>query len=82
MTLSQQLEQYFDEIGKIHPEYDDFKKESWTFKFDRMNVEERLKSFQGTIGTSDVARIMELFQVRIFYAMRLHLLNLSQRAPS
>lgn len=66
MTLSQQMEQYFDEVGKMHPKYDEFRKEAWTFKFDRMNVEERLRSFQGFIGTSDVARVMELFQVSNF----------------
>ena len=32
MSLSQQMEQFFQEIGKQLPGYEEFKKESWSFK--------------------------------------------------
>nr|GAT44417.1 predicted protein [Mycena chlorophos] len=66
MSLSQQMEQYFDEIGK-QPGYEEFEKEGWAFKHDRLNVERRVVDIpQGSdmhnVRTSDVARLMELFQ--------------------
>ncbi|KAJ7792655.1 hypothetical protein B0H14DRAFT_2469919 [Mycena olivaceomarginata] len=65
-SLSQQMEQYFEEIGKL-PGYEEFEKESWGFKHDRLNVERRMSETpQGSdvrnVRTSDVARLMELFQ--------------------
>ncbi|KAF7366723.1 hypothetical protein MSAN_00930400 [Mycena sanguinolenta] len=65
-SLSQQMEQYFEEIGKLAG-YEDFEKESWGFKHDRLSVERRiaetpLGSDVRNVRTSDVARLMELFQ--------------------
>ncbi|KAJ7625098.1 hypothetical protein DFH06DRAFT_1008378 [Mycena polygramma] len=65
-SLSQQMEQFFDEIGKIAG-YEDFEKEAWGFKHDRINVERRMaetsdSSYVRNVRTSDVARLMELFQ--------------------
>ncbi|KAJ6588325.1 hypothetical protein B0H19DRAFT_1205842 [Mycena capillaripes] len=65
-SLSQQMEQYFEEIGKI-PGYEEFEKEAWGFKHDRINVERRMAetpdgSYLQNVRTSDVARLMELFQ--------------------
>ncbi|KAF7293019.1 hypothetical protein MIND_01201200 [Mycena indigotica] len=65
-SLSQQMEQYFDEIGK-QPGFEEFEKEAWAFKHDRLNVERRIIDMpQGSdllsVRTSDVARLMELFQ--------------------
>ncbi|KAJ7704397.1 hypothetical protein B0H17DRAFT_1224407 [Mycena rosella] len=66
MSLSTQMEQYFEEIGK-EPGYAEFEREAWGFKHDRLNVERRLaEAPQGSevrnVKTSDVARLMELFQ--------------------
>ncbi|KAJ7052793.1 hypothetical protein C8F01DRAFT_1169981 [Mycena amicta] len=65
-SLSQQMEQFFEEIGK-QPGYEEFEKEGWAFKHDRLNVERRVVDTpQGSdvrnVRTSDVARLMELFQ--------------------
>ncbi|KAG1773659.1 hypothetical protein EV702DRAFT_570166 [Suillus placidus] len=67
MSMSQQMERYFDEISKATPGYEDFQKEGLEFKHDRLNVERRLNSSPvGSSGsqvrTSDIARLMELFQ--------------------
>ncbi|KAK7042466.1 hypothetical protein R3P38DRAFT_2890638 [Favolaschia claudopus] len=56
----------FEEIGKIDG-YEEFEKESWGFKHDRLNVERRLAETQPgsdirNVRTSDIARLMELFQ--------------------
>ena len=32
MSLSQQMEQFFGEIGKQMPGYEEFEKEGWSFK--------------------------------------------------
>ncbi|KAJ6590977.1 hypothetical protein DFH09DRAFT_908072 [Mycena vulgaris] len=66
MSLSDQMEQYFEAIGK-HSGYEEFEKEAWGFKHDRLNVERRMSEApQGSnvrnVRTSDVARLMELFQ--------------------
>ncbi|KAF8895884.1 hypothetical protein CPB84DRAFT_1815939 [Gymnopilus junonius] len=67
MSLSQQMEQYFEGIAKIEG-YEVFEKEAWGFKHDHLNVERRFKetnvadSKSQTIKTSDIARLMELFQ--------------------
>ncbi|KAJ7164881.1 hypothetical protein C8R46DRAFT_1163554 [Mycena filopes] len=65
-SLSQQMEQYFEEIGKVDG-YAEFEKEAWGFKHDRLNVERRMAetppgSDVRNVRTSDVARLMELFQ--------------------
>ncbi|KAJ7253037.1 hypothetical protein B0H12DRAFT_601955 [Mycena haematopus] len=65
-SLSQQMEQFFEEIGKL-PGYEEFEKESWGFKHDRLNVERRIAEIPPgsdvrNVRTSDVARLMELFQ--------------------
>ncbi|TFK87298.1 hypothetical protein K466DRAFT_491135 [Polyporus arcularius HHB13444] len=74
MSLSQQMEGFFMSIAQDPemPGYDVFEKEAWGFKHDRLNVERRisnaaqsteaLSSPLGDIKTSDVARLMELFQ--------------------
>ncbi|ESK98018.1 hypothetical protein Moror_454 [Moniliophthora roreri MCA 2997] len=65
-SLSQQMEQYFEEISKQEG-FEEFEKESWSFKHDRLNVERRLQDSPPDSGiqrvkTSDIARLMELFQ--------------------
>ncbi|KAI6020152.1 hypothetical protein PISMIDRAFT_675160 [Pisolithus microcarpus 441] len=67
MSLSQQMEQYFEEIAANLPGFEEFRKEAWGFKHDRLNVERRISEAPvGSVGsqvrTSDVARLMELFQ--------------------
>ncbi|KII91712.1 hypothetical protein PLICRDRAFT_104574 [Plicaturopsis crispa FD-325 SS-3] len=69
MSLSQQMEQYFEEIAEKMHGYGEFQKEAWSFKHDRLNVERRLGMTDGPpsagtprVMTSDVARLMELFQ--------------------
>ncbi|KIJ63663.1 hypothetical protein HYDPIDRAFT_91975 [Hydnomerulius pinastri MD-312] len=67
MSLSQQMEQYFEEIANNMPGFEEFQKEAWGFKHDRLNVERRLSeapvgSMGSQVRTSDVARLMELFQ--------------------
>ncbi|KAI0305371.1 hypothetical protein B0F90DRAFT_1815594 [Multifurca ochricompacta] len=63
ISLSQQMEQYFNYIADVRG-YEDFEKEAWGFKHDRINVERRLSDANGSgqIRTSDIARLMELFQ--------------------
>ncbi|KAI0357825.1 hypothetical protein OH77DRAFT_1398212 [Trametes cingulata] len=74
MSLSQQMEGFFMCIAQDPdmPGYEVFEKEAWGFKHDRLNVERRLANAAqssdamasplGDIKTSDVARLMELFQ--------------------
>ncbi|KAI0364212.1 hypothetical protein BV20DRAFT_974711 [Pilatotrama ljubarskyi] len=74
MSLSQQMEGFFMCIAQDPdmPGYEVFEKEAWGFKHDRLSVERRLanaaqssdalSSPRGEIKTSDVARLMELFQ--------------------
>ncbi|KAH9929010.1 uncharacterized protein BXZ73DRAFT_48308 [Epithele typhae] len=74
MSLSQQMEGFFMAIAQDSdmPGYEPFEKEAWSFKHDRLNVERRvsnagqstdaLGSPVGDIKTSDIARLMELFQ--------------------
>ncbi|KAF9267949.1 hypothetical protein L218DRAFT_970745 [Marasmius fiardii PR-910] len=67
MSLSEQMEQYFEEISKQMDGYKEFEKEAWSFKHDRLNVERRLQDSPPESGihrvkTSDIARLMELFQ--------------------
>lgn len=67
MSMSQQMERYFDEISKATPGYEEFQKEGLEFKHDRLNVERRLNdspvgSSGSQVRTSDIARLMELFQ--------------------
>ncbi|GAA6060163.1 hypothetical protein JCM10212_005164 [Sporobolomyces blumeae] len=63
-SLSQQLESYFavipDQMGKEWG-WEEFEKESWAFKHDRLAVEERVKN-GGKVATSDIARVMEILQ--------------------
>ncbi|KAF8651180.1 hypothetical protein AX16_004835 [Volvariella volvacea WC 439] len=66
LSLSQQMEQYFGEIAEKMEGFEIFEKEAWNFKHDRLSVEHRLaEAPEGTkarVKTSDVARLMELFQ--------------------
>ncbi|KAF9070138.1 hypothetical protein BDP27DRAFT_1221257 [Rhodocollybia butyracea] len=66
-SLSRQMEQYFEAISTQMEGYKEFEKEAWSFKHDRLNVERRLSEIPSDCGinrvkTSDVARLMELFQ--------------------
>lgn len=57
-------EQYFAVLPEMMSEgdenygWDEFVKQSWKFKHDRIAVEKR-----GSVRTADVARLMEVFQV-------------------
>ncbi|KAK0458444.1 uncharacterized protein EV420DRAFT_1542266 [Desarmillaria tabescens] len=67
MSLSHQMEQYFEEIADKMNGYEQFEREAWSFKHDRLNVERRIGEAQEGSGvrkitTSDIARLMELFQ--------------------
>ncbi|KAG1819295.1 uncharacterized protein BJ212DRAFT_1345285 [Suillus subaureus] len=67
MSMSRQMERYFDEISKATPGFEEFRKEGLEFKHDRLNVERRLNdspvgSSGSQVRTSDIARLMELFQ--------------------
>ncbi|GBE83589.1 hypothetical protein SCP_0506440 [Sparassis crispa] len=75
MSFSQQMEGFFNSIAQDPdmPGYEEFEKEAWGFKHDRLNVERRVANASpngesaghsglGDIKTSDVARLMELFQ--------------------
>ncbi|CCL99349.1 uncharacterized protein FIBRA_01367 [Fibroporia radiculosa] len=75
MSLSQQMEAFFMSIAQDPelPGYEVFEKEAWGFKHDRLNAERRMSNStqQGEtlahtamseIKTSDIARLMELFQ--------------------
>lgn len=61
-------EQYFAALpAMMNPDKQDdgwsvFEKESWAFKHDRIAVEARLAG-GGQVKTSDIAHLMELFQV-------------------
>ncbi|KZP22205.1 hypothetical protein FIBSPDRAFT_787379 [Athelia psychrophila] len=60
-SLSTQMEQYFAEIARQMDGYKEFEQEGWSFKHDRIAVEKRLAE-GGKARTSDIARLMELFQ--------------------
>ncbi|KAG5636872.1 hypothetical protein H0H81_006533 [Sphagnurus paluster] len=67
MSLSQQMQLYFEEIAKKMEGYEEFSREAWSFKYDRQNVETRVAeapadSKSRNVKTSDIARLMELFQ--------------------
>ncbi|KAJ3984032.1 hypothetical protein F5890DRAFT_1554448 [Lentinula detonsa] len=67
MSLSRQMEQYFEAISTQMEGYKEFEKEAWSFKHDRLNVERRMlevppDSGVSRVKTSDIARLMELFQ--------------------
>ncbi|GLB39892.1 hypothetical protein LshimejAT787_0704020 [Lyophyllum shimeji] len=67
LSLSQQMELYFEEIANNMEGYEEFEKEAWSFKFDRRNVQSRVVEASGdskaqSVRTSDIARLMELFQ--------------------
>ncbi|KAJ3482419.1 hypothetical protein NLI96_g6990 [Meripilus lineatus] len=74
MSLSQQMEGFFMGIAQDPdmPGYESFEKQAWGFKHDRLSVERRIANASngdgvgaavlGDIKTSDIARLMELFQ--------------------
>lgn len=43
--------------------WEEFEKEGWSFKHNRLALEKRIES-GGAVKTSDIAKIMELLQVR------------------
>ena len=62
MSLNRQMEQYFYELSRMDG-YHEFEKEGWGFKHDRINVEKIIESAgPNAVKTSDIARLMELFQ--------------------
>jgi hypothetical protein len=61
-SLVTQMEQFFERLTQL-PGWKEWEKEAWAFKHDRTDVERRLAQGQGTVEVSDVARVMELFQV-------------------
>ncbi|KAF9444200.1 hypothetical protein P691DRAFT_787027, partial [Macrolepiota fuliginosa MF-IS2] len=66
-SLSTQMEQYFEEIANRMEGYEEFEREAWNFK-DRVNVQNRIidsNDPRARIRTSDVARLMELFQTSL-----------------
>ncbi|GAA5986311.1 hypothetical protein JCM5350_002977 [Sporobolomyces pararoseus] len=63
-SLSRQLESYFAVIPKQMGSewgWDEFEKESWAFKHDRIEVEKRIEN-GGEVKTADVSRLMEILQ--------------------
>ncbi|KAJ4489957.1 hypothetical protein J3R30DRAFT_3278378 [Lentinula aciculospora] len=67
MSLSRQMEQYFEAMSTQMEGYKEFEKEAWSFKHDRLNVERKMTEVPpdsgiGRVKTSDIARLMELFQ--------------------
>ncbi|KAN0094674.1 hypothetical protein V8E55_002961 [Tylopilus felleus] len=67
MSLSQQMERYFKDVSTTMPGFEEFRKDANEFKHDRLDVERRLSEAPvGSVGsqvrTSDVSRLMELFQ--------------------
>ncbi|EJD01993.1 uncharacterized protein FOMMEDRAFT_109071 [Fomitiporia mediterranea MF3/22] len=62
-SLSRSMEAYFDELANTQG-FEEFRKEAWTFKHDRLNVE---RSDLDSIKTSDIARLMELFQSALLH---------------
>lgn len=65
MRLSTQLEMFFEEIAHQMEGYEEFRNEALSFKHDRTAVQNRLEAsndHRARIRTSDVARLMELFQ--------------------
>lgn len=60
------MEGYFTEISEMLEGYKSFEKAAWSFRYDRMDVERRLEN-GGIVRTSDIARLMELFQVGLFF---------------
>ncbi|KAI4523287.1 hypothetical protein K525DRAFT_254721 [Schizophyllum commune Loenen D] len=67
ISLSEQMEQYFLNISTEMEGYEEFEKESWAFKHDRADVQKRINDAPNELSvhqirTSDIARLMELFQ--------------------
>lgn len=64
-SLASQLERYFDRL-KVEPGWEDWEKEAWAFKHDRLDVEKRILEGHD-VENADIARLMELFQVFATY---------------
>ncbi|KAH0831186.1 hypothetical protein J3R83DRAFT_13763 [Lanmaoa asiatica] len=69
-SLSQQMERYFEDVSTNMPGFEEFRREACAFKHDRLDVERRLSEApMGSVGSqvraSDIARLMEMFQVRL-----------------
>ena len=60
-SLSTQMEQFFASLKNLLEGYEQFEKESWAFKHDRLAIEKRVDK-GGQVKTADIAHLMELFQ--------------------
>ncbi|GAA93752.1 uncharacterized protein L969DRAFT_42294 [Mixia osmundae IAM 14324] len=61
MSFSVQMEQWCTGVAEKLDGYQDYAKEGLAFKHDRLSVERRVEG-GGTVKTSDIAHLMELFQ--------------------
>ncbi|KAF8589604.1 hypothetical protein K439DRAFT_1383161 [Ramaria rubella] len=61
-SLVAQMQQYWETLMRDVPGYKEWEKEAWLFKHDRLDVERRLADGRDMIKTSDIARLMEIFQ--------------------
>ena len=63
-SLALQLEGWFHALPEIMGTgwgWEEFEKESWAFKHDRLTIERRLEA-GGAVKTSDISHLLELFQ--------------------
>jgi len=63
-SLALQLEGWFAALPEIMGTgwgWEEFEKESWAFKHDRLTIERRIDA-GGTVKTSDISHLLELFQ--------------------
>ncbi|KAH8112427.1 hypothetical protein DFH11DRAFT_1607573 [Phellopilus nigrolimitatus] len=68
LSLSRQMEHYFVRMGSVMEGYEEFEREAWAFKHDRLDVERRVeRDGADAVMTSDVARLMELFQSALLH---------------
>ncbi|KAI5116016.1 hypothetical protein M0805_004387 [Coniferiporia weirii] len=68
LNLSGQMERYFSIISREMEGYDEFEKDAWAFKHDRLKVEHLIdRNGPDAVKTSDIARLMELFQSSLLH---------------
>ncbi|KZS96760.1 hypothetical protein SISNIDRAFT_547505 [Sistotremastrum niveocremeum HHB9708] len=61
-SLASQMEEYFGKLKDLDGWGKEWEKEAWAFKHDRLGVERRLEKEGEKVETSDIARVMEIFQ--------------------